>query len=181
MRTRALVPSLLLVIVTVLAGACTDDDNDTGVVEEAERTDEGVPLLQIAEENGNFTTLVTAVEAAQLEGALSGEGPFTIFAPADEAFFEVGQDTLDELLADPTGDLAEVLQLHVVEGSVGSGAALGMLGECVETIGGEQLLVELDGDLLTVGGAIVVDADVRGSNGVIHVVDRVITQPSEEC
>lgn len=180
MRTRALVPSLLLVLATVLVGACSDND-DAGVVEEAETTDEGQPLLEIAEENGNFTTLVDAVGAAGLDETLSGEGPFTILAPPDDAFFEVGQETLDELLADPTGDLAEILQLHVIEGSVDSSAVLGSLDECVETISGENLLVEQDGELLTIGGAVVIDPDVRGTNGVIHVIDRVLTEPSTDC
>ncbi len=181
MRTRALVPSLLLVLVAVLAGGCADDNDDASVVEEAERTDEGTPVLEIAEENGNFTTLLAAIEAAQLDGTLSGDGPFTILAPPDDAFFEVGQETLDQLLGDPTGDLADILQLHVIEGSVGSTAVLNSLGECIETISGENLLVEQDGELLTLGGAIVVDADIRGANGVIHVIDRVLTEPSTDC
>jgi len=180
MRTRALVPSLLLVLATVFVGACTDDD-EAGVVEDTERTEEGQPVLEIAAGNDNFTTLVAAVEAAELDGALSGDGPFTILAPPDDAFFEVGQATLDQLLADPTGDLADILQLHVISGALDSTAVLGSLGECVETLSGERLLVEQDGELLTVGGAIVIDADLRGSNGVIHVIDRVLTEPSEDC
>lgn len=182
MRTRALVPSLLLVVVTVLVGACSNDDDDAGIVEEAEqRTDEGQPVLDIAEENGNFTTLLAAVEAAGLDGTLSGEGPFTVLAPPDEAFFELGQETIDELLADPTGDLADILQLHVIEGAVNSTAVLNSVGECIETVRGENLLVDQDGDLLTVGGAIVLDADVRGSNGIVHVIDRVLVEPSPDC
>lgn len=181
MRTRAVVTSLLLASVAVLVGACSSDDDDARVVDAAERTDDAPPVLEIAEDNGNFTTLVAAIDAAGLEGDLSGEGPFTVLAPPDDAFFDLGQATIDELLADPTGDLAEILQLHVIEGSVGSTDVIGSIGECVETIGGGPLLVEQDGDLLTIGGAIVLDTDLRGSNGVIHVIDSVITEPADDC
>lgn len=182
MRTRVLVPSLF-VLTLVAAGCANDDAATTGKLDAAEQKQVGTdqPLLAVAEDNGNFTTLVAAVEAAGLDDALAGDGPFTLFAPADEAFFDLGLDTIDRLLSDPTGDLADVLQLHVIEGAVPSGDAMTLLDQCVETLGGDQLRIELDREALTVGGAIVVDADVQAGNGVIHVIDRVITAPSEDC
>lgn len=101
----------------------------------AEETDaaaaEGEDVVDTAVSAGSFTTLVTAVQAAGLEETLRGEGPFAVFAPTDEAFETLPEGTLDELLADPEGDLAEILQCHVVAGEVFAADILEMDGETV--------------------------------------------------
>ena len=135
-------------------------------------------IVEIAAGNPDFSTLVTAVTEAGLVETLSGDGPFTVFAPTNEAFAALPDGTLDSLLADPTGALTDVLQLHVIAGEVDSAAAIAAAGTNVETLGG-PVAVALDGENLTVGGATVVTPDIEACNGVIHVIDAVITAPAE--
>lgn len=128
---------------------------------------------------GNFTTLVTAVQAAGLEDDLRGDGPFTVFAPTDDAFAALPDGTLDQLLADPTGQLADILTYHVVSGEVMAADVVGLDGQQVTTLQGGQFTVEIEGDkVVLVDGAgnrvNVVTTDVQASNGVIHVIDGVL-------
>jgi uncharacterized surface protein with fasciclin (FAS1) repeats len=134
-------------------------------------------IVEVASGNKDFSTLVTAVKAAELVETLSGEGPFTVFAPTDAAFAALPAGTLDTLLKDPKGALADILKLHVISGAVDSKAAIAAAGGTVDTLGG-PITVELNGDELVVGGATVVTADLKASNGVIHVIDAVITKPA---
>jgi uncharacterized surface protein with fasciclin (FAS1) repeats len=134
-------------------------------------------IVEIAVANKDLSTLVTAVTAAELVETLSGEGPFTVFAPTDEAFKALPEGVLDGLLKDPKGALTDVLKLHVIAGAVDSKAATAAAGTEVETLGG-KIKVELDGDKLKVGGATVTIADIKAKNGIIHVIDAVITAPA---
>ena len=188
-------------LVAVLAGvalvgaACSDDDGDdeeTTTTEaeattttEAESSDdssaeEGMTIVDIAAGNEDFSTLVTAVTEAGLVETLSGEGPFTVFAPTNAAFEALPEGTLDSLLADPSGALTEILQLHVIAGEVDSAAATAAAGTCVETLGGQVKVEEVDGGL-TIGGAPISTVDLEASNGIIHVIDAVIVEPSADC
>jgi uncharacterized surface protein with fasciclin (FAS1) repeats len=135
-------------------------------------------IVEIAAANKDLSTLVTAVTAAELVETLSGPGPFTVFAPTDEAFKALPAGVLDDLLKDPKGKLADVLKLHVISGAVDSKAATAAAGGNVDTLGG-AISVVLDGDKLKVGGATVVTADIKAKNGIIHVIDAVITAPAE--
>ena len=155
--------ALLALTVGAPAGAQEDTSNQT--------------IVEIAQGNDDFSTLVTAVTEAGLAETLSGPGPFTVFAPTNEAFAALPEGTLDTLLEDPTGDLADILKLHVISGAVDSEAAIAAAGGTVDTLGG-PISVELDGDNLVVGGATVVTADIQASNGIIHVIDAVITEPA---
>jgi uncharacterized surface protein with fasciclin (FAS1) repeats len=134
-------------------------------------------IVEIAQGDENFSTLVTAVSEAGLVDTLSGDGPFTVFAPTNAAFEKLPAGTLDSLLADPSGALTDVLQLHVISGEVDSAAAIAAAGTNVDTLGG-PVAVELRGEDLYVGGAKVVTADIQASNGVVHVIDSVITEPA---
>lgn len=134
-------------------------------------------IVEIAQANPDLSTLVEAVSAAGLAETLSGPGPYTVFAPTNEAFAALPAGTLDTLLADPTGQLASILKLHVVSGAVDSKAAIAAAGGTVETLGG-PVSVSLSGEQLMVGGATVTTADITASNGVIHVIDAVITKPA---
>ncbi|MGV0870507.1 fasciclin domain-containing protein [Corynebacterium kalidii] len=136
-------------------------------------------IVDTAEFAGDFTTLLTAVQAAGLEDTLRGAGPFTVFAPTDEAFSALPANTLDDLLADPEGDLANILKYHVVEGRVMAADVAEMNGETVTTVLGEDLEIEVDGDTVYLvdssGNRVTVTAtDVESSNGVIHVIDGVL-------
>ncbi len=122
---------------------------------------------------GNFTTLVAAVQAAGLEETLRGAGPFTVFAPTDEAFAALPAGTVEALLADPA-KLASILTYHVVSGKVMStDLTEGMMAP---TVNGAEITITLDGGA-KVNGANVTAADIAATNGVIHVIDAVILPP----
>ena len=129
---------------------------------------------------GDFETLVAGVQAAGLEETLRGDGPFTVFAPTDEAFAALPAGTLDTLLADPTGDLAGILTYHVVPGKVMAVDVAGLDGEAVTTVNGATFTVNVgaDGAVTLTDGAgntiTVVTTDIEASNGVIHVIDKVM-------
>jgi uncharacterized surface protein with fasciclin (FAS1) repeats len=131
-------------------------------------------IVAVATEAGSFNTLITALDAAALTSVLEGEGPFTVFAPTDEAFAALPAGALEALLADPD-QLAKVLTLHVVSGEAMSTDVV-KLSEVV-TVEGSALAIDTT-DGVSVGGAKVVAADVDASNGVIHVIDRVILPQS---
>jgi uncharacterized surface protein with fasciclin (FAS1) repeats len=137
-------------------------------------------LVDTAVAAGQFNTLVTAVQAAELEETLRGDGPFTVFAPTDEAFAALPEGTLDTLLEDPTGDLAGILTYHVVDGSVMAADVAGLDGQEVTTVNGATFTVNVgdDGSVTLTDAAgnevTVVQTDVPASNGVIHVIDGVL-------
>ena len=131
-------------------------------------------IVAVASEAGSFSTLLTALDAAELTSVLEGEGPFTVFAPTDEAFAALPAGALEGLLANPD-QLAKVLTLHVVSGSAKASDVV-TLTEVV-TVEGSSLPIDTT-DGVSVGGAKVVAADVVASNGVIHVIDRVILPQS---
>lgn len=126
---------------------------------------------------GNFTTLVAAVEAAGLVDALKGEGPFTVFAPTDEAFAAIPKETLDALLADPSGDLTQILLYHVVEGKVMAADVTDGL-EAATLQGAPVKFTVADGSV-KINDATVVTTDIEAANGVIHVIDAVIMPPAQ--
>jgi len=127
-------------------------------------------IVDTAVEAGNFTTLVAAVEAAGLVETLKGEGPFTVFAPTDEAFAALPEGTVEALLEDIDA-LTAILTYHVVPGAVMStDLSDGMMAA---TVNGAEVTIGV-GDGVTVDGANVVAADIEASNGVIHVIDAVI-------
>ncbi|RZI66321.1 MAG: fasciclin domain-containing protein [Variovorax sp.] len=126
-------------------------------------------IVDTAVKAGNFKTLVTAVQAAGLVDTLKGPGPFTVFAPTDEAFAKVPKAQLDALLADKA-KLTKVLTYHVVPGAV---MAKDVKPGMVKTVEGGSLTLATAGGV-TVNGAKVVAADVKASNGVIHAVDAVL-------
>lgn len=133
---------------------------------------------------GDFTTLVAAVEAAGLVDTLKGEGPFTVFAPTDAAFAALPAGTLDTLLADPSGQLTDILTYHVVPGKVLAADVAGLDGKDVTTVNGATFKVGVspDGKVTLTDGAGntvgVVTTDIMTSNGVIHVIDAVLLPSS---
>ena len=137
-------------------------------------------IVDTAVAAGSFNTLATALTEAGLVDTLKGEGPFTVFAPTDDAFAALPEGTLDSLLADPQGALTDVLLYHVVPGKVMAADVAGLDGQEVETVGGGMLTVTIgdDGSVM-INDATVVTADVEASNGVIHVIDTVLVPPSE--
>ncbi len=134
-------------------------------------------IIETAQADGRFTTLVTALKAAQLDGNLSGPGPFTVFAPTDTAFKKLPDGTMDSLLKDPNKYyLKKMLLYHVVNKQL-KAADVMRLGS-IETLQGQDLLIDVSNGVIFVnGGTKIITADIVCSNGVIHVVDKVLTPP----
>ncbi|MDT7961181.1 MAG: fasciclin domain-containing protein [Armatimonadota bacterium] len=127
-------------------------------------------IVDIAVQAGKFNTLVQAVQAAGLVETLSGEGPFTVFAPTDEAFAQIPQETLQAVLADKE-KLTAILTYHVVPGKLM--AADVVRSTQLQTLQGQSITVSTEGGV-RVDDANVVQTDIEADNGVIHVIDKVI-------
>jgi len=135
---------------------------------------EGATIVDVAVEAGTFTTLVAAVEAAGLVDTLTGEGPFTVFAPTDEAFAALPEGLVEALLLPENEQLlVDILTYHVVSGAV---LSTDLAEGDVETVEGQTVAVSLDGGVF-INEAEVVTADVEADNGVIHVIDAVLLPP----
>lgn len=130
-------------------------------------------IVDTAAEAGSFSTLVTAVKAADLVDTLKGEGPFTVFAPTDDAFAKLPAGTVEDLLKPENKDkLTEVLTYHVVPGKVMAADAM-KVDNATTVQGGDITIKTMDGKVM-VDDATVTQADIEASNGVIHVIDTVI-------
>jgi uncharacterized surface protein with fasciclin (FAS1) repeats len=145
----------------------------------AEAAAPAADIVDTAVSAGNFGTLVAAVQAAGLVDALKGEGPFTVFAPTDEAFAKLPAGTIDALLADPSGDLTQILLYHVVPGKVM--AADVSDGLEATTLQGKPVKFSVRDGQVFINDAQVVATDIETSNGVIHVIDSVILPPADEA
>ena len=130
-------------------------------------------IVDVAATDGRFTTLVAALKAAGLVEALSTEGPFTVFAPTDDAFAALPAGKVEGLLKPESKDkLTLILKHHVVTGQVMAEDIAGLIEAA--TMAGTTVAFNTDGGEVKVGGAKVIAADVKGKNGVIHVVEKVI-------
>jgi uncharacterized surface protein with fasciclin (FAS1) repeats len=153
---------------TGTSGTATEDDEEAGA---------SVNLVAALEAAGSFNTLLEALEAANLTAALEDAGPFTIFAPTDTAFAGLPSGALDQLLANPTGQLTQILLFHVLPGTV--------MAEDIDngmqatTQQGKAVGFEVAGTSVKINGANVVAPDIMASNGVIHGIDTVILPPPD--
>jgi uncharacterized surface protein with fasciclin (FAS1) repeats len=133
-------------------------------------------IVDVASGNKNFSTLVKAVKAAGLVETLSGTGPFTVFAPTDAAFAALPKATLADLLKpENKAKLAKVLTYHVVSGTV---LAKDVKPGSVKTVEGSSVTIKAEGGKVMVNDATVTQTDIKASNGVIHVIDKVILPPN---
>lgn len=163
-RRAAVVLSFSLLASTMVA--CSDDDDD--IVAPTLQT-----ITQTAAATPQLSTLVSALQAAELTATLNGQGPFTVFAPVNSAFAALPSDVVTRLLE--TGNraiLTKVLTFHVVPGRITANQLQN--GQTLTTVEGTQLPVTVANGVVTVGGARVTTADVQASNGVVHVIDGVL-------
>ncbi len=156
---RTILPAALL-----LAVGCVQDQEE----KPDGQGGEGDDIVDIAQGDDQFSTLASAIQDAQLEGVLRGDGPFTVFAPTNEAFEALGMD-LDSLSEE---DLTEILSYHVLEGEVMSDD----LPRIADSVADYTLFFDTE-DGVRVNDASVVEADIEASNGVVHVIDRVLMPP----
>ncbi len=137
------------------------------------RADEPKTIAEIVAGSKDHTILLKAVSEAGLVDTLKGKGPFTIFAPTDEAFKKLGDETIKKALSDKEL-LKKILLAHAVEGAVMAADVVKLDGKEVKTLQGTAFKVEVKGKNVMFGGAKVTAADVKASNGVIHVIDTVL-------
>ena len=192
MRTPSSRVATLAAVAALTLAACGDDGNDaaadtTPATTASEATmpatsaaAEVGTIVDVAAAAGDFTTLVAAVEAAGLVETLSGPGPFTVFAPTDEAFATALESldlTAEELLAD-TETLTSILTYHVIAGEVPSSAVMTMDGQTAATVNGADVTIGIDGETVMVNDATVTAVDIPAGNGIIHVIDSVLLPPA---
>ncbi|MEH0690920.1 fasciclin domain-containing protein [Vibrio cholerae] len=130
-------------------------------------------IVDVAVENGSFTTLVAAVQAAGLVETLKGDGPFTVLAPTDDAFAKLPEGTVEMLLKPENKDkLVSILTYHVIPAKAMAADVVKM--DKATTVQGQDVMIKVMGDKVMVNNANVIMTDVKASNGVIHVIDTVI-------
>jgi uncharacterized surface protein with fasciclin (FAS1) repeats len=171
---------LLVITAAILLSGCAEQPPETDVDEtdvngtDVDETEE-MNIVEVAVNAGSFNTLVQAVQEAGLVETLSSEGPFTVFAPTDEAFDALPEGTLDALLADEEA-LRVVLTYHVVAGEYMASDIVDM--ESLTTVQGEDITILVTDGNVMVNNANVIQTDIEASNGVIHVIDQVMLPPS---
>ena len=167
-----LVP-LAVVATVALTAACGADNAKPAETPSTAASIGSQDVLATAEGAGQFKTLLAAIKAADLEATLKGPGPFTVFAPTDEAFAKLPAGTVDGLLKPENKDkLKAILTYHVVSGRVPASEAVKLTS--AKTVNGKELKLSMQGDTLKINAAKVVKADIGASNGVIHVIDAVV-------
>jgi uncharacterized surface protein with fasciclin (FAS1) repeats len=130
-------------------------------------------IVDTAVSAGSFKTLTTALEAAGLVETLKGKGPFTVFAPTDEAFAKLPEGTLKSLLMPANKQkLKAILTYHVVAGNVKAADVIKL--SSVKTLNGQSVTIKVVGGKVLINGATVVKADIAATNGTIHVIDTVL-------
>ncbi|HEU4599310.1 MAG TPA: fasciclin domain-containing protein [Solirubrobacterales bacterium] len=183
MIKRALLLGACLLALAVGISACGGGSDTTGSEATGGMTgDEGGGaatgnIVAVAKETPDLSTLVQALTAADLVKTLEEPGPYTVFAPTNEAFAALG-GKLDELLEPQNKkELAEILTYHVAPGEVASGQLED--GQRIKTVQGEDVEIGIEGKEVTVNGATVVVPDVAASNGIVHVIDEVLIPPAK--
>jgi transforming growth factor-beta-induced protein len=165
MKKLSLLIVMILVLVSTVMPTMAQEEN----------------IVEVADGAGNFTTLIAAAQAAGLADTLATGGPFTVFAPTDDAFAALLTSlnmTAEEVLAN-TDLLTSVLLYHVVDGAVYAETVVNMNGAQVETLNGAAITVSVtDSGVVLNDGVNVIATDIEASNGVIHVIDSVLLPPS---
>jgi uncharacterized surface protein with fasciclin (FAS1) repeats len=179
--TVGLLATAILGLFSIPANACSSMRSNTDATPAATtqsattQSAQAGTIVDVASSNSSLTTLVEAVQAAGLAETLSGEGSFTVFAPTNEAFAALPSGTLQTLLRPENRDkLRRILTYHVVTGAIESGDI--QPGE-VATVEGSSVQLNIANGRVTVNDATVQTADIQSSNGVIHIIDRVILPP----
>jgi len=181
MKRSKIVLSVLLVLTFVVAACAPAPTLAPAAMPEPTATPEPMlkDIVDTAVADGRFTTLVTAVQAAELVDTLKGEGPFTVFAPTDEAFAKLPAGTVEDLLKPENKQaLTDILLYHAVAGKVMAANVVGLTS--ATTILGKDVAIRVDMGNVYINDAQVIITDIETSNGVIHVIDTVIIPAAEE-
>lgn len=155
----------ILLPVTAIGGSYTKTGTDM--------TSGSMDVVDMAAHTGQFNTLVAAIQAADLEEVLRGEGPFTVLAPTDQAFAKLPAGTVEDLLKPENKEkLQAILTYHVIPGRVYAKDVMAM--ESGKTVNGEEVRFKTEGGSVYANDAVVTQTDIEATNGVIHVIDTVI-------
>lgn len=155
------------------------EDEESNMIQSKEVKEAAKDIVEIALSDGRFKTLTSGLKAAGLVDTLKGEGPFTVFAPTDEAFSKLPAGTLDKLLKpENKNDLVKILTYHVTPGKVVAADVMKLNGKEVTMVSGGKAKIEVKNGSVYINGAKVIITDIMAKNGVIHVIDTVI-MPSE--
>ncbi|MDX1766027.1 MAG: fasciclin domain-containing protein [Candidatus Saccharimonadales bacterium] len=186
-NNTGMIVGVIAVIVLVVGGiwlAMSGDDDSgednttaqTTQTQQQEAPAAEVPssnIVELAQATDSLSTLVTAVVEAELVDTLSSEGPFTVFAPTNDAFDALPEGTLESLLLpENVGQLTDILTFHVVAAEAFSSDLSD--GQKITTVQGDELTVSIEGGVVKINDATVVSADIEASNGVVHVIDSVL-------
>lgn len=167
-----------LAVFALIAAACSSDTTDTTAAPTttvAPAEVEVGTIVDVAGSAGTFETLLTAAQAAGLAETLQSDGPFTVFAPTDDAFAALPDGTVESLLADPEA-LADILLYHVVAGKVLAADVIGL--DSATTAEGSNVAITVAGGSVMINESNVTATDIEASNGVIHVIDAVLLPPA---
>lgn len=173
---KIVLSSLMVLAILGLVACASDPAMEENTMSDSMSGDMTPSIAEIAVEDGRFTTLVAALDAAGLVDTLAGEGSFTVFAPTDDAFAKLPEGTVEALLGDIPA-LTDILLYHVVDGAVFAETVVTLDGQSVPTLSGKSVMVKVDMGNVFVNDAQVIITDIETSNGVIHVVDTVILPP----
>lgn len=176
-KSFRIVAATALVALIAVGCSSSDDSSDASTRDSSTSTTEETmaaseTIVDVASSNADFSTLVTAVTTADLVETLQGEGPFTVFAPTNDAFAKIPADQLNAILADQA-QLTSILTYHVVPGKVL--AADLQPEQMVKTVQGQDVDIKVASTGATINGCNIVTTDVMASNGVIHAIDCVLT------
>ena len=157
-------------------GACGVEHKQDHATKSSVESDRS-SIFETARAAGSFQTLLAAVEAAELSGVLSGDGPFTVFAPSDDAFAALPDGTVESLLKDKA-KLAAILKYHIIDGSVKAEEVVKL--DKAKTLNGQSVMVKVKDGEVMIDQARVTSTDILCSNGVIHVIDAVMLPKAAE-
>jgi len=169
---------LAILFIGILVAGCTSKPPETVVTPTPTHVMTTAPMKSIVETavaDGRFTTLVAALQAAKLDGALSGPGPFTVFAPTDDAFKNLPPGNVASLLKEPEGQLKQILLYHVVEGKVMAVDVVKLTS--AKTLQGSNVNITVTNGVVKINDVTVIITDIQTKNGVIHVIDKVLLPP----
>jgi uncharacterized surface protein with fasciclin (FAS1) repeats len=161
----------LTIVLGSLPGVADAHCGSCGSHEATSHKAESADIVATASSAGSFNTLVAAVQAAGLVETLQSDGPYTVFAPTDDAFAKLPAGTVESLLANPD-KLREILLYHVVPGKVMAADVVGL--SSAKTAQGSEVAIKLDDGSVRIDNALVTATDIETSNGVIHVIDSVM-------
>ncbi len=180
---NTLIKSALILASVISLSSCDKNSSSTPNIVKPAPPSSGVSspaselknIVEIASEDSRFSTLVTAVVAADLQGVLAGEGPFTVLAPTNDAFAKLHAGTVDELLKpENKSSLQKILSYHVLAGAVEAKTVISLDGKSVETLSGQDIIIKLADGKVFINDSQVIITDIKAKNGIIHVIDSVL-------